>query len=69
MRKVIIKVKNGYWTYNSRPLNKCTFPEAQVVSTFIKNSAFNTESMYKPDEVDNEHLIHAEDYNYNFVKP
>ena len=60
-----IKVKNGYWTYNGKPLVKCTFPERQIVSQFIKNSIFNTEIEF----IDN--VIDLSEYNYNFefVRP
>ena len=55
-----IKVKNGYWTYNGKPLVKCTFPERQIVSQFIKNSIFNVDV----EVVDN--TLDLSDYNYNF---
>lgn len=58
-----IKVKNGYWTYNGKPLVKCTFPQRQTVSHFIKNSAFDF-------EIDNRmevrETIDLSEYNYNF---
>jgi hypothetical protein len=55
-----IKVKNGYWTYNGKPLIRCTFPERQIVSQFIKNSIFNVDV----EVVDN--TLDLSDYNYNF---
>ena len=55
-----IKVKNGYWTYNGKPLIRCTFPERQIVSQFIKNSIFNVDV----EIVDN--TLDLSDYNYNF---
>ena len=37
-----IKIKNGYWTFNGKPLNECSFPEQQIVSLYIKNYVFNS---------------------------
>ena len=60
--KAKIKVKNGYWTYNGKPLVKCTFPERQIVSQFIKNSIFNidVDVPSKTSEID------LSEHNYNF---
>ena len=55
-----IKVKNGYWTFNGKPLVKCTFPERQIVSMFIKNSIFNSEVKVKDNTLD------LSEYNYDF---
>ena len=58
-----IKVKNGYWTFNGKPLTMCSFPERQIVSLFIKNSIF--------DIVEEEQLVSSlaeidlSEYNYN----
>lgn len=61
-----IKVKNGYWTYNSKPLAKCTFPERQIVSQFIKNYIFSIEvdTPLKVSEID----LSEHDYNFDFVR-
>lgn len=55
-----IKVKNGYWTYNGKPLVKCTFPERQIVSQFIKNSIFDVSVEVKDSTID------LSEYNYDF---
>jgi len=64
-----IKVKNGYWTYNGKPLVNCTFPERQIVSLFIKNSVFSieTESKYQTRDT----VLDLSEYNYEFefVRP
>ena len=48
-----IKVKNGYWTYNGKPVKNCSFPIQQLVSSFIKTQVFNTEpvQLHKSDEL------------------
>jgi hypothetical protein len=56
-----IKVKNGYWTFNGKPLTMCTFPERQIVSMFIKNSIF--EIVHEEPDVK---TIELSEYNYNF---
>jgi hypothetical protein len=60
-----IKVKHGYWTYNGKPLVRCTFPERQIVSQFIKNSIFNV----KVECVDNTIDLSEYNYNFEFVRP
>ena len=60
-----IKVKNGYWTYNGKPLVRCTFPERQIVSQFIKNSIFNTEVEVVNSTID----LSEYNYNFEFVRP
>jgi hypothetical protein len=61
-----IKVKNGYWTFNGKPLTMCTFPERQIVSIFIKNSIFET--IVEEQVVE---TIELSEYNYDFefIKP
>ena len=59
-----IKVKNGYWTYNGKPLVKCTFPERQIVSQFIRNSIFNIE--LEDQSETKRSVIDLSEYNYNF---
>lgn len=61
-----IKVKNGYWTFNGKPLTMCTFPERQIVSIFIKNSIFETVVEEQVVET-----IELSEYNYDFefIKP
>jgi SAM-dependent methyltransferase len=54
-----IKVKNGYWTYNGKKLQNCTFPERQVVSQFIKNFIFSIDVQSKMETI--------EDDTYDFV--
>lgn len=64
--KAKIKVKNGYWTYNGKPLVNCTFPERQIVAQFIRNSVF---SMEINDSVQRDNTLLIEDnYNFEFVK-
>jgi len=41
--KAKIKIKNGYWTYNGKPVKNCPFPIQQLVASFIKTQMFNTE--------------------------
>jgi hypothetical protein len=41
--KAKIKIKNGYWTYNGKPVKNCPFPIQQLVASFIKAQMFNTE--------------------------
>jgi hypothetical protein len=60
-----IKVKNGYWTYNGKPLVKCTFPERQIVSQFIKNSIFDVEIETNNSTID----LSEYNYNFEFVRP
>lgn len=60
-----IKVKNGYWTYNGKPLIKCTFPERQIVSQFIKNSIFDVEIEANNSTID----LSEYNYNFEFVRP
>lgn len=36
----IIQILNGYWCLNGIPLKYLTFPEKQIVTTFIKNQIF-----------------------------
>ena len=60
-----IKVKNGYWTYNGKPLVKCTFPERQIVSQFIKNSIFDVEIEANNSTID----LSEYNYNFEFVRP
>jgi hypothetical protein len=59
-----IKVKNGYWTYNGKPLVKCTFPERQIVSQFIRNSIFNIE--LEDQSETKRSVIDLSEYNYDF---
>jgi hypothetical protein len=68
--EAVIKIQDGYWTYNEKKLSDCSFPERQVVSTFIKNTMFSI-------EVNNNELnivepkvftIEERDYNIEFVK-
>lgn len=59
-----IKVKNGYWTYNGKPLVKCTFPERQIVSQFIRNSIFNVE--IEDQSETKRSVIDLSEYNYDF---
>jgi hypothetical protein len=59
-----IKVKNGYWTYNGKPLVKCTFPERQIVSHFIRNSIFNVE--IEDQSETKRSVIDLSEYNYDF---
>jgi hypothetical protein len=63
-----IKVKNGYWTFNGKPLVKCTFPERQIVSQFIKNSIFSMELDYQMETRETNDLLEY-NYNFEFVKP
>lgn len=59
-----IKVKNGYWTFNGKPLTMCSFPERQIVSLFIKNSIF---SIVKDEQLFKSHTeIDLSEYNYSF---
>lgn len=62
-----IKVKNGYWTYNGKPLINCTFPERQIVSHFIKNSIFSIglDTSLPTSEIN----LSEYNYNFEFVKP
>ena len=41
--KAKIKIKNGYWTYNGKPVKNCPFPIQTLVASFIKTQMFNTE--------------------------
>lgn len=61
-----IKVKNGYWTFNGKPLTMCTFPERQIVSMFIKNSIF--EVVVEEQVVETIELSEYK-YDFEFVKP
>lgn len=62
--KAKIKVKNGYWTYNNKPLVNCTFPERQIVSMFIKNSVFGIDVQ---SEVQSKvEVIDLSEFNYSF---
>jgi hypothetical protein len=63
-----IKVKNGYWTYNGKPLVKCTFPERQIVSQFIKNSIFSIELDNQMEVRESNDLL-EHNYNFEFVRP
>lgn len=36
----IIQILNGYWCLNGIPMKYLSFPEKQIVSTFIKNQIF-----------------------------
>lgn len=38
----IIQISNGYWCLNGIPMKYLTFPEKQIVTTFIKNQIFST---------------------------
>ena len=59
-----IKVKNGYWTYNGKPLVNCTFPQRQIVSQFIKNSIFDIDVKNElPSKIVD---LHLQDYDYDF---
>jgi hypothetical protein len=58
-----IKVKNGYWTFNDKPLTMCSFPERQIVSLFIKNSIFNI--VAEEQLVKNLSEIDLSEYNYS----
>ena len=49
--KAKIKVKNGYWTYNDKPLVNCTFPERQIVFQFIRSSVFSMELEEQKEEI------------------
>ena len=64
-----IKVKNGYWTFNGKPLTMCSFPERQIVSMFIKNSIFSV--VVDEQEVKIRETIELSEYSYDFefVKP
>jgi len=66
--KAKIKVKNGYWTYNGKPLVNCTFPERQIVSHFIKNSIFSFE-VDKQMDIKETNELAEHNYNFDFVKP
>ena len=63
-----IKVKNGYWTYNGKPLVQCTFPERQIVSQFIKNSIFNVDILDKMEIKESSINLSEFNYNFEFVK-
>jgi hypothetical protein len=36
----IIQISNGYWCLNGIPMKYLSFPEKQIVTTFIKNQIF-----------------------------
>jgi hypothetical protein len=36
----MIQILNGYWCLNGVPMQYLSFPEQQIVSTFIKNQIF-----------------------------
>ena len=61
-----IKVKNGYWTFNGKPLSMCSFPEKQLVCMFIRTSIFNVVVEKQVVET-----VELSEYNYDleFVKP
>lgn len=62
-----IKVKNGYWTFNGKPLVRCTFPERQIVSQFIKNSIFSMELESTMETRETNDLV-EHNYNFEFIK-
>lgn len=64
-----IKVKNGYWTFNGKPLTKCTFPERQIVSLFIKNSIFSIVTDEQLDISPTEVDLSEYNYSFDFVQP
>jgi hypothetical protein len=66
--QAIIKVKNGYWTYNGKPLSRCTFPERQIVSQFIKNYIFSIDVPVEMELVEDECLLKDYDCQLEFVK-
>jgi hypothetical protein len=64
-----IKVKNGYWTYNGKPLAKCTFPERQIVAQFIRNSIFNIAIDAQMETRESDINLAEYNYEFDFVKP
>jgi hypothetical protein len=34
--EINIKVKNGYWTINDKPINKCSAPKKKLFDSFVK---------------------------------
>lgn len=66
--QVIIEIKDGYWTYNGKPLVNCTFPEKQVVSRFIKNYVFNIEINAEMRKKECNLKLLEYNYDFEFVK-
>ena len=66
--KAKIKIKNGYWTFNGRPMSKCSFPEQQIVSLYIKNYIFSCEIEQKMSSKTDESFFREQQYQCEFVK-
>jgi hypothetical protein len=66
--QVTIEVKDGYWTYNGKPLVNCTFPEKQVVSRFIKNYVFNIDINTDMRKKECDLKLSEHNYDFDFVK-
>jgi hypothetical protein len=66
--KAKIKIKNGYWTFNGKPLSNCSFPEQQIVSLFIKNYVFNFDVPQKTKIKTDDIFFREHQYQFEFVK-
>jgi hypothetical protein len=66
--KAKIKIKNGYWTFNGRPLSKCSFPEQQIVSLYIKNYIFNSDVEEKIKTKTDESFFKEQQYQCEFTR-
>jgi hypothetical protein len=66
--KAKIKIKNGYWTFNGRPLSNCSFPEKQIVSLYIKNYIFNSDVEEKMNTKTDESFFKEQQYQCEFTR-
>jgi hypothetical protein len=66
--KAKIKIKNGYWTFNGKPLSECSFPEQQIVSLYIKNYIFNSDIEENINTKTDKSFFREQQYEYNFIK-
>ena len=65
----IIKIENGYWTYNGKKYSNCTFPERRVISSFIINSRFNIDPRETMPCIIDTSIVDEQKYlNCEFVK-
>jgi hypothetical protein len=63
-----IKIKNGYWTFNGKPLSKCSFPEQQIVSLYIKNYIFNSDVEEKIKTKTDDCFFREQQYQCEFTR-